>query len=385
MSEDDLPEPDRCEGAPHPRETARLVGQSAAEAAFLAASASGRVHSGWLLTGPSGIGKATLAYRIAAFLLAGGDRAGGMFGPPETLDLPPGDPDLRQVRAGSHPRLFVLRRTVNADARPPRLRTQIVVEDARDLRRFFGLSATDGGRRVVIVDAADELNTASANAILKLLEEPPAGATLLLVAHQPSRLLPTIRSRCRTLPLAPLSAADLGTALDTALDAALDTTPGGAGIAADAPEALAALAGGSVGAAVRLLRSDGLALYARIVTLLDGLPRLDRTALIALADSAAGRDAQTQFDMIVDLTGLFLSRAARAGLMGAPPVQGAPGEARLLTRLAPHDQAAQVWAALVQTLGARLRQGRAVNLDPAALILDSFLTIEATARTVASR
>ena len=370
MSEDDAPEPDRCEGAPHPRETAALFGQSVAESGFLAASANGRLHSGWLLAGPEGIGKATLAYRIAAFLLAESDAAGGLFGPPQTLDLPPADPDLRLVRAGSHPRLFVLRRSVNSDARPPRLRAQIAVEDARELRRFFGLSAADGGRRVVIVDAADDLNPSSANAILKLLEEPPAGATLLLVAHQPSRLLPTIRSRCRTLSLAPLAAPDMAAALAAA------------GITVEAPEALAALAGGSVGAAVRLLRQDGLALYARIVALLSGLPYLDRPAVIALSDSAAGRDAETRFDMIADMIGLFLSRAARAGLLGAPSVQGTPGEAQLLMRMSPHDQAAQVWATLVQTLGTRLRQGRAVNLDPAALILDSFLMIEATARTV---
>lgn len=370
MSDEDAPpEPDRCEGAPHPRETAALHGQSTAEAAFMAAHASGRLHSGWLLTGPAGIGKATLAYRIAAFLLAA--PGGGMFGPPDSLDLPDTDPDLRLVRAGSHPRLFVLRRTVNQDARPPRLRAQIAVEDARDLRRFFGLSAVDGGRRVVIVDAADELNPGSANAILKLLEEPPAGATLLLVAHQPSRLLPTIRSRCRMLPLAPLGAADLAAALT------------GAGIAVTAPDALAALAGGSAGAAVRLLRQDGLALYARIVALFSGLPRLDRQAMLALADSAAGRDSDAQFEMVAEMTQLFMSRAARAGLMGEPEVQGAPGEARLLARLSPHDQAARLWADLAQGAGARIRRGRAVNLDPAALILDSCLAIEAAARRVA--
>lgn len=371
MSDEDLPVPDRRDGAPHPRETRALFGQIAAEQTFLAAFNAGRLHSGWLIAGPEGVGKATLAYRIAAFLVAGTTEA-GLFGAPTTLDLPEADPDLHLIRVGSHPRLFVLRRTIDHDARPKRLRQQIVVDDARALRRFFGLSAADGGRRVVIVDAADELNISAANAILKLLEEPPAGATLLLVAHQPSRLLATIRSRCRTLALQPLGPDDLARAVQAS------------GTEVATPERVTALAGGSVGHAVRLLRQDGLALYARIVDLFAGLPRIDRPAAIRLAEAAAARDGGERFRMTTDLVALFLMRAARAGLIGAPPVQGAPGEARLLARLAPHDAAARDWAALEQRLGARVRQGRAVNLDPAALILDMLLAIEQTAKTVAA-
>lgn len=185
----DLPDPDRIAGAPHPRDATRLLGHAGAEAEFLAAHASGRLHSGWLLTGPAGIGKATLAYRMAAFLLAGHDQ--GMFGAPTSLDLPDNDPDLRLIRAGSHPRLFVLRRGLNDKG--DGWRSQITVDEARRLKGFFQMSAADGGRRVVIIDAADEMNVSAANAILKGLEEPPARTTLLLVAHQPARLLPTIR------------------------------------------------------------------------------------------------------------------------------------------------------------------------------------------------
>src|SRR5690606_4821369 len=97
-----------------------------------------------------------------------------------------------------------------------RMRDMIVAEDVRDLNRFMHLSAADGGRRVVILDCADEMNTQAANALLKMLEEPPARTTLLLVSHQPSRLLPTIRSRCRELRLLPLAADDLTRALEQA-------------------------------------------------------------------------------------------------------------------------------------------------------------------------
>ena len=207
MSGDDLPEADRIAGVPHPRDTDLLIGQEAAEQEFLTAFGSGRLHSAWMLTGPRGVGKATLAWRIARFLLADpGPAEEGLFGappPPTTLDLDPEHPDARLVAAGAHPRLFVVRR--QWDEKAKRLQTEITAEGIRKLKGFFQMSATDGGRRVVIIDSADEMNVTAANALLKELEEPPARTTLLLVTHQPSRLLPTIRSRCRVLRLRPLA------------------------------------------------------------------------------------------------------------------------------------------------------------------------------------
>lgn len=356
------PQPtDQVEGAPHPRATPRLYGHDAAEAEFLAAHASGRLHSGWLLAGPEGIGKATLAYRIAAFLLAGGQ------GP--TLALPEDDPDLRLVRAGSHPRLFVLKR--GWDDKDKRWKTQITVDEARKLKGFFQMSAADGGHRVVVVDPADELNPNAANAILKVLEEPPPRTTLLLVAHQPARLLPTIRSRCRVLRLAPLSPADLGAALAQA-----DGSTAGPG--------LSVLAAGSVGAALKLAGGGGEALYADLVRLFMSLPRLDRATAGRLAESCIGKAADIRLDLTLDLIDLFLARAARAGLMGPPAREAATGEAALLARLSPDDRAARGWAEVQQLLQARARHGRAVNLDPASLILDMLIRIDETAKVFAA-
>ncbi|HRO15195.1 MAG TPA: DNA polymerase III subunit delta', partial [Paracoccus sp. (in: a-proteobacteria)] len=193
---DDAPiESDRVPGAPHPRETPRVIGQDAAIAAFSAAAASGRLHHGWLLTGPRGTGKATLAWAIARWLLAGADTP--------DLSVPPDNPVARRVLALSEPRLHLVRR--GTDDKTGRLRAEITVDDIRRLLSFFHLSAAEGGRRVAIIDAADDMNTAAANAVLKMLEEPPRDAVLLLIAHQPARLLPTIRSRCRRLALRPLT------------------------------------------------------------------------------------------------------------------------------------------------------------------------------------
>ncbi|WP_411890749.1 DNA polymerase III subunit delta' [Yoonia sp. SDW83-1] len=367
MSDDSIPEPDRIEGAPHPRETPELFGQDQAVAGFLDAYSAGRLHSGWLITGPRGVGKATLAWKIATFLLA--DLDTGLFGEP-TLAVDPAHPDARLIQSGAHPRLALIRRPW--DEKTKKLRTEITVDAVRSLKTFFHMSAADGGRRVVIVDAADELNRNAANAILKELEEPPENCTILLIAHQPSRLLPTIRSRCRELRCSTLNAENLQKALQQA------------GHPAENSESLATLAGGSAGDAIRLLNHDGLPLYSEIVKLLDGLPQINRPAALKLADSCAGRGAETRFGLTLDLIDLFLSRAAHAGLLGEPHSQGAPGEARLLARLAPDDRAARHWAQLQQDLSNRSRHGRAVNLDPAALILDMIFKIEETAQGVAA-
>lgn len=367
MNDDAIPEPDRIEGAPHPRETQVLFGQSKAEADFLDAFQSGRMHSGWLITGPRGVGKATLAWKIATFLLA--DEGGALFGD-ATLAVDPQHPDARLIYAGAHPRLSVIRRPW--DDKTKKLRNEITVDAVRALKQFFQMSSADGGRRVVIVDAADDLNRNAANAILKELEEPPANTVIMLIAHQPSGLLPTIRSRCRELRCSALSADDLHSALAQA------------GHPISNADSLAALAGGSAGDAIRLLNHDGLALYTEIVRLFDGIPRIDRPAALRLAESCAGRGADLRFGMTLDLIDLFLSRTARAGVLGEPHVQGAMGEARLLARLAPNDLMARKWAQLQQDLSNRSRHGRAVNLDPAALILDIIFKIEETAQGVAA-
>lgn len=368
---DAAPAADQVPGAPHPRETPRLFGQDAAEQAFLSAYTSGRLHHGWLLTGPRGVGKATLAWRIARFLLATPPaEEDGLFGappPPTTLDIDPDHPVAHRLLAGSDPGLVTITRSVNE--KTGRLRDEIVVDDVRALNRFFGLSATDGGRRVVIVDCADEMNVNAANALLKMLEEPPARTTLLLISHRPSGLLPTIRSRCRTLRLAPLSPRDMAAALEQA----------GAPAPANA-DYLAALAAGSVGAALRLTALGGLEIYAELVALLATLPRLDRPRALALAEAAAQRGAADRFELLLDLVDMALTRLARTGAAGQPPQpQAAPGEAETLARLSPDAHRARAWADAAAEITARSRHGRAVNLDPAALVLDTVFKMQKTA------
>ncbi len=368
----DTPQADRVDGTLHPRETQILIGHDPVEAQFLRAFQSGRLHHGWLISGPRGVGKATLAWRIARFLLATPDPdKGGLFGdtpPPETLDIPPDHPVAHRIAARSEPGLYHITRTVNE--KTGRLRDMIVAEDVRDLNKFLHMSATDGGRRVVLIDSADEMNPQAANALLKMLEEPPARTTLLLISHQPSRLLPTIRSRCRGLRLNALSPQDMARALKNA----------GAEIG-DNAAALAELSGGSVGEAMRLIHGEGLALYAELIDLFATLPSLDRSRALKLADSMAGQGAAPRFDLFLRLLDVFFLRLARSGAMGAgPETDAVPGESKALMRLSPDPTHAREWARLGQELMARLHHGRLVNLDPAALVLDTLFKIEAQAR-----
>ncbi|WP_151718104.1 DNA polymerase III subunit delta' [Gemmobacter serpentinus] len=369
----DFPEPDRIEGAPHPRETHRLIGHAAAETDFLQSFKAGRLHHGWLITGPRGLGKATLAWKLARFLLATPDDDGGMFAPPPptSLDIPEDNPIARRITALSEPRLYLLRRGLNETEKAPA--QDILVKEVRKLKEYFALSSADGGRRVAIVDSADEMNIAAANALLKLLEEPPAGVTFFLISHQPSRLLPTIRSRCRELRLSALPPDQIAQALEQA------------GSFVEDAEALTQLAGGSVGEAVRMTQLEGAALYTDLVTLFSGLPRIDRVKALALSEGGAGKGNETRFDLLVTLLDLLMSRLARAGTLGMTPPEAANGEAALLMRLSPDPWAARAWADLAQSLSARARRGKAVNLDPAALLMDMFLQIEQTAARLAAR
>ncbi len=186
-------EGDRLAGAPHPRESSTLIGHESVEADLLNAWKANRLPHALLLGGAQGIGKATLAYRLARFVLAGGRSDA------RDLSIPQDHPVSRQVASLSHPDLLVLRRVKGEDQK--NISQVIRVADTRRIASFFGSTSAYGGWRVCIVDAIEEMNAESANAILKMLEEPPARSLFILVSHTPGRLLPTIRSRCRHVTL----------------------------------------------------------------------------------------------------------------------------------------------------------------------------------------
>jgi DNA polymerase-3 subunit delta' len=296
-------EPDRFDAAPHPRERFALFGHEEAEAAFLQAIREGRLHHAWLIGGPEGIGKATLAYRVARYLLSLGP---GSQGREPSLGVDPKAVAARQVAALSHPNLAVLRRTPGSDKKGPS--ATISVETVRRALDLFGSTAADGGYRVCIVDSAEDLTIASANALLKVLEEPPARSIFLIVSHAPQRLLPTIRSRCRRLQLRPLGP-------ETVEAVIRDLGSPWAEASADVLAAALRLSDGSVRRALEMLDADKIAFVARITDALDALPRLDSKAVLALGETIARRDAEEAYELAVGTVQRWVGRQlqARAG------------------------------------------------------------------------
>jgi DNA polymerase-3 subunit delta' len=289
-----------------PRETTVLHGHAEAERALLEAYRGRRFHHAWLIAGPAGIGKATLAYRMARFVLAHPDPRTPAVQRATSLHVDTDHPVARRIAAQAHGDLLVLERTVNEKTN--KLRQDIQVDDVRRTVTFFGSTAGEGGWRVAIVDAVDELNREGANALLKILEEPPRRAVLLLVSHSAARVLPTIRSRCRLLALRPLLAAEVAQAAATAI---------GEDAEAANIKAAAAAADGSVRRALAMLDGEALDLRNRITTLLERLPAVDPRALHALGDRLYGVEA-APLAAFVDTVNAWLS----ARLAGGPQEPG---------------------------------------------------------------
>ncbi len=312
--------------APHPRLTNVLFGHEAAEAALLAAYRGGRVPHALMLVGPKGIGKATLAYRMARFVLAHPEPAAPEVQAANSLAVDAEHPVARRIAAQAQGDLLVIERTLNDKGS---LRQQIAVDDVRRTVGFFGSTAGEGGWRVAVVDAVDELNRAGANALLKILEEPPRRALLLLVAHSAARVPATLRSRCRVVTLRPLAAGEVASALAAATGLAL-------------------------------LDGDALALRQRVLEMLDRLPASNATALHALGDALAGTDPQPLAAFLDTLNAWLAQRVGTGG-----------GEIGRLMRLAEASE----------RINAAVRDAETYNLERKPLVFGVFgLLAEATRR-----
>jgi DNA polymerase-3 subunit delta' len=330
-----------------PRETTCLYGHREAEGALLASYRSGRFAHAWLIGGPAGIGKATLAYRMARFILAHPDPDASSVQGATSLDVDADHPVARRIAAQGQGDLLVLERTINE--KTGKLRQDIQVDDVRRTVTFFGSTPAEGGWRVVIVDSVDELNREGANALLKVLEEPPRRAALLLVNHSAARVLPTIRSRCRTLALRPLPTADVACAAAAAIAKKSDDPD---------VAAAAAAADGSVLRALAYLDGDALDMHKRISALLERLPAIDPRALHALGDRLYGTDPAT-LATFVDTVNAWLSARLTTG----------PDAARLA-------RVAEVW----ERVNLAARDAAEFNLERKPLVFNVFGWLAEAAR-----
>ncbi|SMF68815.1 DNA polymerase III, delta prime subunit [Tistlia consotensis] len=357
--------------APEPRANPRLLDQEAAERRLLEAERSGRLPHAWLIVGPRGIGKATLAFRFARHLLAGGlrDEGPGLFGdaPAEpSLALSPDHRIFHQVAAAGHPDLVTIAR--EADPKTGRVKRDISVDSVRKATDFLRLTSAEGGRRIVIVDSADEMNANAANALLKVLEEPPQAALLLLVSHSPGGLLPTIRSRCRQLALRPLPS---GTVEGLLADFRPELDP------ADR-HSLAVLSEGSIGRAETLAELGGLLLYRELLGYLEALPRLDVGRLHEFGERLARDSSGEAFRTVGELLERWLARLLRAGAGGELPPEVVPGEAEVIARLLQRGSL-EAWLRLWEKLSRLFSRTESANLDRKQAILTAFLALQARA------
>ncbi len=343
-------ESDRFEDAPHPRETLGLYGHAAAERALLDAYRENRLAQAWILGGIEGVGKATLAWRFARFLLAHPDPTAAAVGQAQSLFVPGEAPAARRIAAMALADIFVLRRAWNDKTK--KFYTEIRVDDVREVINAFHHGSGTGGWRVAIVDCADDLNRSSANALLKLIEEPPERSLFLLVAHQPGRILPTIRSRCRKLMLGALTPPDILAALRE-----MDL--------ANLPEAtlseVAEAAQGSVREALRLLGGDGVAFDRTLRALFDRLPQVEWSAVHALADRLTGRDNEASYEIFMRALHRFLDARVKA--------RAGEGAGRLIG-----------YASAWEEIGQAARETEVFNFDKKALVLGIFERLERAAR-----
>ncbi|MGI9423464.1 MAG: DNA polymerase III subunit delta' [Hyphomicrobiaceae bacterium] len=356
------PEADCLEGYPHPRHAHSVYGHTVAKQLLSAAVKADKLHHAWIITGSEGIGKATLAYQFAKYVLAAPqDRIAN----DEILAVRSDSVAAHQVKSLSHPGLLVLRR--NYDIKNKRFTTAITVDEVRRLRSFLNHSPGDRAWRVIIVDRADELNTNAANALLKSLEEPPARTVFLLIAVEPGRLLPTIRSRCRHLALQPLSAADATQATAQAAEAAgtpPDAQPNWNGLV-DA-------AGGSVRRLLTFAADGGLDVAATVDELLSACAGAsDWPKQHALAERLAPAQMQQTYQLFLDLFFERLAELIKSRATGA----GSERRRQLAARLI-RDGTLASWVELWETLQRERTAVQALNLDRTAFLLDAMARIQ---------
>jgi DNA polymerase-3 subunit delta' len=328
-------------------ETSTILGHDEGSKTLSEAWDGGRLAHAWLISGPKGIGKSTLAWRFARRVLA--SKVAGFHN--QGIETDPNHRDIRQIMAGSHPDCRLIRRNYTKKS-PYRFRTEISVEDVREASVFLHHTAGQSAWRCIIVDAADEMNTNAQNALLKMLEEPPARTLIILIAHAPSRLLPTIRSRCRALTLRPLTNPQV-----TEILARKST-----GLSKSDLQIISDISDGSPGRALELAQAGGLELYRELMGLVEPLPRIDTERLHTASDKFGGAAGEASYRTFLEILKWWLLRHIREDA-----TSGGQG-------------ALEPWLKAWEKIDELASRGDSVNLDRKQIVLNAFFELSAAAR-----
>tara|TARA_B100001248_G_scaffold236653_1_gene200154 strand:+ start:3522 stop:4679 length:1158 start_codon:yes stop_codon:yes gene_type:complete len=367
---------DKIAGAPHPMLANEIIGHSSQKLSFLSSFASNRLHQCWLLAGDMGIGKASFAWLIAKFLLT------TKYQPADLkIDLnesninsilePQSGNTLNRIISGSEQRVYIVRRGYNEKRKT--FFKNISIEDVRKLQSYCSLSIADGGKRIIIIDTADDLNKSSSNALLKLLEEPPKNTIFLLISHQPNLLVPTLKSRCQKLSFSNLDQTDLGAVLKAI----------GCKIERSDEVSLSILSKGSAGAACRLINSNCINLYSDILNISSSLPNLNTNKILQLSQNYFAKAKPGEFEIFLEMMQHFFSRLCKTGAMQKPVLPSVTeNEAKIMKNLCPNLKSAHFWSEAANITLAKLNKGYLLNIDIESLILDAFIYLEKSYQTI---
>ena len=358
--------PAAAEELPSPRNAVNIIGHREVEKQLLTLMGSGKIPHAMIFAGLQGIGKSTMAYRLVKFLLTQKevDTGPSLFGTPEpapllkTLSVSPDDAAVKLIISGGHPDLLTIEREY--DEAKSRFKETVAVDQIRKVNPFMHLTPFMGGKRIVLIDDADTMNNASQNALLKVLEEPPANAILILIAHRPGALMPTVRSRCRMIDFEPLAREDF--------DALLENQTSDL-------DALYNIAGGSIGMAQRLMADGALKSLEKITMLLAAWPKLNWAEIHGQAEVLGGRgndvdDLQGFQDALLWICEQIAKARAR-GLSTLPkPLDGQPYTAMLA------DYSLEGWTKISDNLKTHFDMVKYGSLDKRQAILGAFSILQ---------
>ncbi len=362
MNSDEV-ESDKLDGVPHPRFTKQVLGQDKFMQQFLHAFHGNRSHHAWLACGPRGIGKSTLSWQLAKFLLTRNlqEENNG-----SCLKLDFNDPVITRIETLSEPHLMLVRK--NYDIKTKKIKSEITIDSIRDLVNFFEFTSPDGRPRIAIIDSIDDLNVNASNAFLKLLEEPPEHSYFFLISHSPESLLPTIRSRCLSVKCQKLSNEDQLHLLNKFNLLSNEKT-----------KKVVSISQGSVGEAVRIINQNGLQLYTAIVTSYMDLPRFDIAQILKIAAQTEGVGKQELTETINRLTIHFVSRLVKVGVTEGMMSEIFAGENQILRKLSPNFEKSYEWSNLYSQMVANAQSYKESKIDGFSQVFENLQNIKKAA------